>query len=278
MSKLSVLACQTEIPRTRTREERDQHVTKLAYRIDRFLIRQKADLVVLPELAAIEYSREAFENLHLLADPLDTSSCVSTLADLAKRHNVHIMFGAPRQEGSRYFISVIGLNPAGKILGHYDKIHICQYGASMEKEYFHSGQHLFVFEINGIKIAPIICYDIRFPELTRVLCEKYGTDLIVHCGAYAKDESFYSWHHFAVTRAMENQCHLISLNRAGKMFGSSVICAPWVDENRPPFIFGPNEEFRLVEIDKQDQVSIRSNYTFLDDKLDDYTALECQVR
>jgi len=47
----------------------------------------------------------------------------------------------------------------------------------------------------------------------------HDVDLILHVGAYARDESFYSWHAFAVTRAVENQFFVLSLNRAGTHFG-----------------------------------------------------------
>ena len=132
---------------------------------------------------------------------------------------------------------------------------------------------MLILEIGGVRIAPIICYDIRIPELTRTLCQDHGVQLILHCGAYARDESFFSWHHFAVTRAMENQCFLASINRAGPDFGNSIFCPPWVDETRPPVVFGIEEEFRCFDIDLNDLNTVRSNYPFIADRLPDYRAL-----
>ena len=146
----------------------------------------------------------------------------------------------------------------------------------MEKEYFARGNHLLAFEIKGLRIAPIICYDIRVPELARTLVLEHGVQLLLHCGAYCRDESFYSWPDFVVTRAMENQIFVLSLNRAGANFGQSQLCPPWVDEATPPVRFPDVEEaFLRLEIDPGKTETARKHYSFLADKLSDYGALAC---
>ncbi len=166
------------------------------------------------------------------------------------------------------------VDPSGALLGHYDKLHMCQYGASMEKEYFRAGRHVFTFDIKGFTLAPIICYDIRIPELSRVLTLKHGVDAILHCGAYYRDESFATWHAFAITRAMENQVFLLSLNRAGDNWGGSLFCAPWMDETAPPERFPDHgEAFRVVTVSRDQIRRARDDYTFLKDRLADYDAL-----
>jgi nitrilase len=144
----------------------------------------------------------------------------------------------------------------------------------MEKEYFDAGDHVFTFKIGNFTISPIICYDIRIPELSRVLALKHGVDLILHCGAYYRDESFATWHQFATTRAMENQIFFLSLNRAGQSWGNSVFCLPWMDENTPPERFSHrDEEFRHLTLDKRQLFKAREDYTFLKDRLPDYDVL-----
>ena len=103
---------------------------------------------------------------------------------------------------------------------------------------------------------------------------EHGVQLILHCGAYARDESFYSWHHFVVSRAMENQVYLLSLNRAGADFGNSLFCGPWVDEAAPAVAFPQHEEAMLsLEVDPARIETVRRHYSFLADKLEDYGAL-----
>jgi len=129
MNTLKLLACQIDIPVTRTRMDRDHHVMRLAEKLEHQLDGQNIDLVVLPELATIEYSRAAFDQLEEIADPLETSTCINTLSEIANRHDVHIAVGMPRRKGSRFYISIIVIAPSGDVLGYYDKIHMCQYGS-----------------------------------------------------------------------------------------------------------------------------------------------------
>ena len=124
-----------------------------------------------------------------------------------------------------------------------------------------------VVSLKGWKMTPLICYDIRIPEMSRALVLEHNADLLLHCGAYFRDESFATWHNFATARAMENQVYLLSLNRAGKNYGSSLFCSPWMDETHPAVAFAEHaEQFRFVELDPNLPDDTRSMYTFLKDR------------
>lgn len=266
----SILACQVSIPFVGSELERDQQVQSMISKIDERLNQQPAELIVLPELSSVAYSRNSFELLSILAEDFDGPT-VTAMRNLAQKYQTAVLFGMPSKRDGQYFISQIGIAANGEWLGCYDKLHICQYGASMEKEYFQRGSGLLVFEINGFKFAPIICYDIRIPELSRSLTINHKVDCILHCAAYYRDESFASWHAFATTRAMENQLYLLSLNRAGPQYGDSVFCLPWMDENHRAINFSAHDEdFRYLKLDRECINAARENYTFLRDRLNDY--------
>jgi len=198
---LSVLACQIDIPESLTASARDQHLKSLHEKIAKTLDDSPANLIVLPELSSIDYSRESFERLDVLGEDLDGAS-VETWRKLARNYNCHVAFSFPRRAAdSTYRITLAVVNPDGELIGHYDKIYLAQFGASMEKDYFVPGDTPLVFAIGSFVIAPIICADIRFPEFCRSLTVDHDVDAILHCGAYYRDESFYSWHSFAETRA-----------------------------------------------------------------------------
>lgn len=151
---------------------------------------------------------------------------------------------------------------------------MCQYGASMEKEYFDRGDHVFTFKVKGFTLAPIICYDIRIPELCRTLTLQHNVDVILHCGAYYRDESFATWHAFTTTRALENQVFFLSLNRAGDTWGNSTFCWPWMDESIAPVNFADTaEDFRFITLTRDRMDQVREDYTFLKDRLENYEAL-----
>jgi predicted amidohydrolase len=270
LDSCTLLACQINIPIVRNVPERTLHVENMIGKITDQLDQRPADLVVLPELSSIEYSREAFEQLSVLAEDFEGPS-VNAVRALAIKYQTAIVFGMPRRMEDHYRISQIAIAADGDILGCYDKLHICQYGASMEKDYFERGSDVAVFDIAGFRFAPIICYDIRIPELCRSLTLQHEVDCILHSGAYFRDESFASWHAFATTRAMENQLYLLSLNRAGEDYGDSIFCPPWIDEDHPASHFSAHQEdFRYFTLDRQTISKTREQYTFLKDRLTDY--------
>jgi len=273
-AQLRLLACQINIPLMTQAAERDAHLARSAALVSDALEHDHADLVALPELSSIDYSRAAFDHLDVLAEPLDGPS-FKTWSTVAARHKTHIAYSFARRGNVGNYITIAVVGPDGALVGHYDKIHLCQYGASMEKEYFARGQHLLTFKVNGITCTPIICYDIRIPELSRALTITHGVDLILHCGAYARDESFATWHDFATTRALENQVYFLSLNRAGEQFGNSAFVLPSMGLPDAKTVFQDHDEdLRYFDIDAETIARTRASYTFLSDRLDDYETLE----
>lgn len=276
---LKVLACQIAIPSTATSFDRDKHLFRSRGAVQEAFDSHSVadapssgiDLVVLPELSAIDYSREAFEQLDDLAETDDGAS-FQCWSEFARSNRCHVLYGFARKKSSGFTISSAIVDQYGCLCGVYDKLHLAQFGDSMEKEYFSGvGDSLLVVEINGFRIAPIICYDIRAPELCRELVLAHHVDFIAHVGAYARDPSFFTWHAFATTRAVENQCYFLSLNRAGRQFGHSIFCGPWVDAETPAQEFEEfAEHFKFLELDRQTIDRARSDYTFLLDRLPGY--------
>ena len=264
---LRLLACQLTIPKITNVKERDLHLQKTASKIRAYLTQKPADLVILPELSSIDYARETFDQLKGLAET-NYGASFQVFSKIAKEFDVTVVYGYPGHRNKQYAIRQAAVGPDGQLHGVYEKLHIAHYGASMEKDYFRRGQNVLVFEHHGIRIAPIICYDIRFSGLCQTLAAKHEAQLILHCGAYFRDESFASWHPFVITRAMENQVYLLSLNRAGKDYGQSILCPPWMDEEHPCEAFEKNDEdFRYLNLDMNEIVP------FLKDRLDDYEGL-----
>jgi nitrilase len=269
---LTLLACQIAIPPMTTATERNAHLAQSVNKVRAQLHQssQHIDLVVLPELSSIDYARETFAQLAEIAESLDGASFQAWRA-LAIEFGLFVSYSFARKDKNGPHICVAIVGPQGELVGHYDKLHLAQYGASMEKEYFKRGNHLCTFEVNGFRLAPIICYDIRIPELSRTLVIDHGADVILHCGAYYRDTSFHTWHPFAVTRALENQVFFLSLNRAGATYGNSLFCPPWQDENTPPIHFADTaEEFRVITLNRATLRQAREEYTFLLDRRDSY--------
>jgi predicted amidohydrolase len=109
------------------------------------------------------------------------------------------------------------------------------------------------------------------PELCRQLAVEHDVDLIFHPSAYSRDSSFYSWHQFVTSRAIENQVFFLSLNRAGKNFGKSIFCTPWVDDKRKPIVFPEHdEELQRLSLDCAEIDLVRDRIPLLRDRLVNY--------
>jgi len=273
-----LLGCQILVPSIRNSDQKYDHINCIVEKVSKCLEQRPADLVVLPELSTIEYSHETFQQLSVLAEDLDGWS-VERMRRLAINYQTTVVFGMPRCAEGQYYISQVVIGASGELVSCYDKLHICHYGASLEKTFFQPGQNLSVFSVAGFRFAPIICYDIRFPELCRTLALDNEVDCILHCGAYYRDESFGSWHSFAITRAMENQLYLLSLNRAGEQYGDSLFCLPWMDEQNPEVHYSTrDEDFRYFDIERGYIDKVREQYSVLRDGLSDYKKLrQCNI-
>ena len=277
--QVTVLACQLDIPADmQTALQRDLHLQRTAELLDKQLQQQPADIVLLPELSSISYSRHCFSKPAIFAEQADGIS-FDFLAPVAKHHGVTLLYGAPRivhsgaANSAALTICQFIIDANGQPAGGFDKLHLAQYGASMEKDYFQRGQGLYYFDVNGMRMAPQICYDMRFADFAKTLAVQHEVKAVLHCVAFYRDESFYSWPSFVVARAMENQIYWLSLNRAGENFGGSVFCAPWVDEETPLQVLGSAEECLYIDIQQTEIDRIRGAYTFTSDRLADYSGL-----
>jgi len=276
---VTILACQIDVPAMTRGAERTAHMDRVARAIDFELASNgPVDLVVLPELGSLDYSRSCFDRLSDLAEPLEASPTIESLRKVAQTNGVAILAGMARQEpgkdaGTDSFITQALIAADGKLAAHYDKLHIAQFGESTEKDYFVRADRLLVFEIGGFTFGTIICYDIRIPELSRVLARRHGVEVILHPTAFCRDETFHTWQAFATTRAIENQVYFVSVNRAGDDFGDSMLIEPWMDETVPLRQLSTGEEFARWTLSRSVLDHARSSYPFLSDVRDDYETL-----
>jgi nitrilase len=271
---LKILAYQPRINRVKTVEDRRSHVRNIAQNLEA-QCRQNPDvaLILLPELSTVEYSAASFANLANLAEPLEGETFIAISA-LAKRLGCAISYGFPQVKEGKFYISQVVVGSSAQLLTTYNKLHLAHIGVCMEKDYFSRGDSLSVFELGGFRIGTIICYDFRFSDLLKKLAFQHAVDVILHPVAFAKDGTFASWHHFVITRALEYQVYFLSLNRAGPMYGNSILCPPWIDDQTSPLILGDNEEACVFTLDKQVIHSARETYHFREDMLADYSILK----
>jgi predicted amidohydrolase len=185
-----------------------------------------ADVILLPETWNLGFFPR--EGLAELADP-EGGQVKKTFGSLARELNVNIVAGSAVtvRDGSVFNTACV-FDRAGDCIASYDKTHL--FTPMGEHEYFTPGDHLCTFTLDGVKCGLIICYDLRFPELTRSLTLA-GAELLFVPAQWPAIRRTH-WQTLNRARAIENQIFLACCNscgRAGETVygGSSAIYDPW---------------------------------------------------
>ncbi len=186
---------------------------------------QSPDVVVLPELWNTGFVPKIAAGL---ARGQRERLC-PWMAELAVRHNIVLVGGSIANElhGRVYNTSFV-FDAEGVILAEYNKVHL--FSPANEHHLFDGGDLLPTFYIGGRRAAVITCYDIRFPELTRMAALK-GIEVlfVVAAWPYPREDH---WDILLKARAIENQIFVVAANTVGAagkvtMCGRSVVLDPW---------------------------------------------------
>lgn len=117
-----------------------------------------------------------------------------------------------------------------------------------------------VFELEGVKMGVIICYDLRFPEVIRSLALEGAQ--VLHIVAEWPSARTSHWRYLQIARAIENQMYVVSCNRIGSydgvtFCGSSMVVDPWGDI----LLEGSesNEESLRVSLDLEKVIQVRND-------------------
>ncbi|RUT78493.1 nitrilase-related carbon-nitrogen hydrolase [Ancylomarina longa] len=140
-----------------------------------FLQAKGADLIVLPELANSGYNFESKLQAMEFSETAEESIYLEFLQKQCKEYNFVIASGFLEREAVDLYNSAIIIDTNG-IIGKYRKLHLFM----KEKLIFKAGNlGLPIFELNGVKIGMLVCFDWMFPEVWRKMALK-GVDLILH--------------------------------------------------------------------------------------------------
>ena len=195
-----------------------------------------AKFVLLPEVfsfvADASLWREAAEEI-----PGPTST---RLATLARKHNIHILAGSIlERRGNRRKCSNTSflIAPSGDILARYRKMHLFTViqpdGVVFDEVHCTlSGDQPAVVETAMGRVGLTICYDLRFPELFRVLT-LLGAEMITVPSAFTAFTGEAHWKVLLRARAIENQVFILAANQTGtavtgiRFHGHSLVVDPW---------------------------------------------------
>lgn len=204
--------------------------------------KEKVDLICLPELFTTQYfAYEENKDYFKYAEPIPGPTS-QFLQEQAKINRTAILGGSfyEKTDNEIYYNTSLTVDSQGEFISKYRKMHIPQDPHYFERFYFTPGNLGYVdASINGINIAPLICYDQWFPEPARILALR-GIHLICYPTAIGwfpelqKQEPFSAKRWEAVMRAHAsmNGIYVAAINRIGtegKMtfWGGSFIADPY---------------------------------------------------
>jgi predicted amidohydrolase len=178
-----------------------------------------ARLAVLPEMFCSGFSM----NPGKVAEPEDGPT-EAFLREAADGLGMWILAGIPELPGPRNVAALVA--PDGSIR-RYTKIHPFSFGE--ENQHYVAGDRVERWEVEGLRITPFICYDLRFPEPFRATAD--DTDAYVVIASWPERRRKH-WSTLLRARAIENQAFVLGVNRVGSggglgYAGDSVAVDPW---------------------------------------------------
>ena len=184
---------------------------------------QEGSLIVLPEMFATGFSLDLSRTLH--GDSRETENFLNTLA---VRHRCAVTGGVINPTGNgRGRNESVTFGTDGSLLARYVKQQ--PFSGAGETEVHEAGNEAVVFSLGEFTVAPLVCYDLRFPELFRAAARR-GADLFIEIAAWPV-KRIEHWLTLLKARAIENQAFVVGVNRTGReprfeYCGRSVVVNP----------------------------------------------------
>ena len=224
-----------------------------------------ADVVLLPEkwnaIGGVEVLREA-------AEPIEGGESVEAMRGWASRHGITLVGGSitERREGREKLSNTsLVFDPDGELVALYRKIHMFDVDVGghryRESEAEEAGEEPVVARLEGWPIGLTVCYDLRFPELYRILALE-GAELVTVPAHFTLYTGKDHWHTLLRARAIENQNYVAAAAQIGETlpgklsYGRSLIADPW----GTVVAQAPDEETVIsAELDRERLLEVRRN-------------------
>ncbi|MBE0478042.1 carbon-nitrogen hydrolase family protein, partial [Candidatus Aerophobetes bacterium] len=234
----------------------------------------EAKVVALPEMFNFSGKmEEKKEN----AEPIPGKS-INRLSELARKLNIYLLCGSilEKSDEELFYNTSIFLNPAGKIIAKYRKIHLFDVtlpdgSCRDESKLVSGGDEVVQVKTPIASFGLSICYDVRFPELYRRLAKKEAQIVFIP-SAFTLETGKDHWEVLVRARAIENQFYIVAPDQIGediykrRSWGKSMIVDPW---GTVLAVASEKEMVIFAEIDISYQQKIRENIPSLSHVRDD---------
>jgi omega-amidase len=251
MNNLNITLCQTDL----VWENIDANLNSFDERFK--TLARKTDVIILPEMFSTGFSMEPFNVAEIWP-----GRTITWMKENAQKYNCAICGSIMVKVGEKYLNRFVWVDPQGDIQ-YYDKRHLFQMGG--EHEVFEAGSKQLIVNYKGWRIAPFICYDLRFPVWSRNR-DKY--DLAIYVANWPSARSLV-WEKLLMARAIENQCYVAGVNRVGTDGRDIVYDGNSLMINARGEIMSnfkkEKEELLSFEIDKEELLDFRKKFPVFND-------------
>ena len=195
---------------------------------------EKPDIVILPEMFSCPYITS---NFPIYAEE-EGGYSYNFLSNIAKENNIYLVSGSiPEIDNNKVYNTSYVFNRYGEKIGKHRKVHLFDIDIKgkqtfKESDTLNAGDEVTVFDTEFGKIGLCICYDFRFPELTRLMVNK-GAKAIIVPASFNMTTGPAHWHVMFRSRAIDNQVYTIGCSPARDYnssyisYGHSLIVSPF---------------------------------------------------
>jgi len=217
----------------------------------------QGSMILLPEMFPSGFY---YENLAKMADEYET--VVQWMGAMASRYGSGVAGSMAVHRPDGVANTMVVVDETGHIVAVYDKIHL--FYVADEDKHFTPGRGTEVAAWHGTVLGLAICFDLRFPEMTRTLCES-GAKVVLVSAQWPKARVDH-FRDFIRVRAMENQMFIASCNSCGDdgkglaLGGGSTVVGP---SGEVKDVLGQEEAVLTVSIDLDEVEHIRESFPVL---------------
>ena len=241
-------------------------------------VKKGAEIVILPEIFNSPYDTKKFREY----SEKRNGQTWTFLSNIAKENKIILIGGSiPEIENDKIYNTSFIFDCEGKQIAMHRKMHLFDIDIKggqyfKESDSLTAGNSICVFNTNFCKIGVCICFDMRFPELSRLMVQK-GAEIIVAPAAFNMTTGPAHWDIMFRQRAIDNQCFTIGVAPARNKelsyisYANSIVVDPW-----GKVIYHAKEEecFDVVELDLNKVQEIRNQLPLLSARRNDIYCIE----
>lgn len=228
MTKFNVALLQTHV--YDDKQKNIENASQLIYKVSK----EGAHMAILPEMFCCPYSNKYFRNFSEEHGGLSFTG----ISQAAKRAGIYVVAGTiPELENNLVYNTAYVFDREGHEIARHRKMHLFDIDIKggqyfKESDTFTPGKDVTVFDTEFGKIGLAICYDIRFPELSRLMALE-GAEVLIYPAAFNMTTGPAHWELNFRSRALDNQCYTMGVAPARDLdfsyhsYGNSIVVSPW---------------------------------------------------